>query len=97
MTLAERSHRKLSLCGDPGSQKPDTLAPMQWVGESLVTEGRDPASERGLSETLSMDGETLTILITASSSSGTKSSKLLYRRSDREPPCTEWSTPCKSW
>ena len=78
----------------------------RWEGSSLVAEGTDTSSQVKVRETLTLEdaGNRLVVEIThtepppaAGGESQVRSATLVYRRSDSELPCTQWTTPCKDW
>jgi hypothetical protein len=69
-------------------------------GRALVAEGTQESSAGQPVEvkeafTLSPDGKTLTIAVSAGRPGETTTSTLVYGRSPGVEPCQKWPTPCK--
>lgn len=73
----------------------------RWEGRALVAEGGPGAAAAPrLKErfALSPDGRSLTVTITTTTTTaaaGEATSTLVYAKSQIEPPCQQWPTPCK--
>ena len=73
----------------------------RWEGRALVAEGGPGAAATpSLKErfALSPDGRSLTVTITTTTTAapaGELTSTLVYAKSQVEPPCQQWPTPCR--
>ncbi len=73
----------------------------RWEGRALVAEGGPGAAAApSLKErfALSPDGRSLTVTITTTTTTaaaGEATSTLVYAKSQIEPPCQQWPTPCR--
>ena len=73
----------------------------RWEGRALVAEGgpgkAGAAATPSLKErfALSPDGRSLTVTITTTAAAGEMTSTLVYAKSQVEPPCQQWPTPCR--
>ncbi|HVS62025.1 MAG TPA: amidohydrolase family protein [Thermoanaerobaculia bacterium] len=71
----------------------------RWQERKLVAEGHDSGTSTELSETyqVSTDGLRLTVEVAMTGPDGERFATLVYVPLEREPPCEEWTTPCKDW
>jgi len=86
------------LLGEPGTLTLES----KWEGQSLVSEGlrefsAGDAKPVAVSEVIRLrdNGETLEIVVTASTADGPKTSTLLYKKAPSLGPCESWPSPCK--
>jgi len=74
----------------------------RWEGRSLVSEGtRESAASPVATQvqevlSLSADGRTLTIEVTATGAGDKSTSTMAYTRTQNLGPCQSWPTPCKT-
>ena len=96
-TSHARTYRPGGQSTAPLAEGGEVVMRSAWSGDTLVSEGTDDASQSRLREALTRNGDSLTVVITISTNDDTKISTLIYGTSDSEPPCRQWSTPCKTW
>ena len=75
----------------------------RWEGRALVSEGTreftsstSPVSNVKEVLSVSADGRTLTIEVTATSAGEPSTSTMVYARTHDVGPCQSWPTPCKT-
>ena len=70
-----------------------------WTGSSLVAEGQADGAPLRETLDLSENGDELVVTIASGPSGGSDelTTTLLYRRVHSEPPCAQWSTPCRDF
>lgn len=76
----------------PSAQGPTIPVATRWDGRTFRAEGESVKEAL----TLSADGRTLTITVTAGGGSGPlTSSTLVYQKTQDVEPCAAWPTPCR--
>jgi hypothetical protein len=80
----------------PAAQGGTITVASRWVGRTLAVEGL-AGSGIVLKEqfSLSEDGNILTVSIANIAAGSEVTSVLVYIKSQAEPPCTSWPTPCR--